>query len=178
MPIIEYAKNRKEVKKENNIIYVGNVKPHKGINILLEAFSNLGDSGYKLKIIGQKDNFLVGINFDEDKYKNVVFTGKLTDNELYDEISKAKYLIQPSLYEGFGLPPTEALYLNTLPIVSSIDVFKEVYKDLSVIYFKDVADLTNILSRENNIELSTPEKVLEIYNYERVVKTILDNIEV
>ena len=128
--------------KENNIIYVGNVKPHKGINILLDAFSKL-DNGYQLKIIGQKENFLVGSEFDESKYKNVVFTGRLSDDELLDEISKAKYLVQPSLYEGFGIPPLESIYLNTIPIISSIDVFKEVYKDLSVIFFTDTEDLKN-----------------------------------
>ena len=176
--IIEYRKNRKEVTKENNIIYVGNVKPHKGINILLDVFTNLNDNKYTLKIIGQKENFLVGINYDEDKYKNVVFTGRLDDDQLLDEISKAKYLVQPSLYEGFGIPPLEALYLDTLPVVSSIDVFKEVYKELSVIYFKDKEDLANIISKDNDMELTSPQKVLNLYNYERVVKTILDNIEV
>ena len=176
--IVDYLNKKKDITKENNIVFVGNVKPNKGINILLDAFINLNDNPYKLKIIGQKENFLVGINYDETKYKNVEFTGRLDDDELLDEISKAKYLVQPSLYEGFGIPPLEALCLGTLPIVSSIDVFKEVYKDLSVIFFKDSADLSKILLGDNNIELSKPSDVLNKYNYEKVVKIILDSIEV
>lgn len=176
--IIEYMNKKKEIKKENNIIYVGNVKAHKGINILLEAFTSIEDNPYTLKIIGQKENFLVGINYDETKYKNVVFTGRLNDDDLLDEISKAKFLVQPSLYEGFGAPPLEALCLGTQPIISSIDVFKEVYKDLSVIYFKDSDDLKKLLLEDNNQKLTDPSIILEKYNYERVVKIILDSIEV
>lgn len=175
--IIEYGKIDKKIEKENNIIYVGNVKPHKGINILLDAFSKL-DNGFNLKIIGQKENFLVGSEFDESKYKNVVFTGRLSDDELLDEISKAKYLVQPSLYEGFGIPPLEAIYLNTIPIISSIDVFKEVYKDLSVIYFTDTNDLYNKLSSNVEIKLNTKEEVLNKYNYKKTVDNILRNLEV
>lgn len=175
--IIEYAKKDKKIEKENNIIYVGNVKPHKGINILLEAFSKL-ENGYTLKIIGQKENFLVGSEFDETKYKNVVFTGKLSDDELLDEISKAKYLVQPSLYEGFGIPPLEAIYLKTIPIISSIEVFKEVYKDLSVVFFTDVTDLKNKMSSNLKIKLTSKEELLKKYNYQITAKNIFNNIEV
>lgn len=167
----------KNIKKENNIIYVGNVKPHKGIDILLDAFKKLNDKSLVLKIIGQKENFLVGSSYNEKDYKNVIFTGRLRDDELLNEIAKAKYLVQPSLYEGFGIPPLEALYLNTLPIISSIEVFKEVYKDLSVIYFNDSDELKSILSSNIKIELTKREELLKRYNYQNTVKTILENIE-
>ena len=176
--IIEYAKaHNEEVKKENNIIYVGNVKPHKGINILLDAFSKLNDDNLTLKIIGQKEKFLVGIKYDEDKYKNVVFTGRLSDEELLNEIAKAKYLVQPSLYEGFGIPPLEAMYLGTTPIISDIPVFKEVYKDLSVIYFNGVDELVKILSSENNINITDKETLLNRYNFKNTTNNILKNLK-
>lgn len=174
--VIEYGQKAKKIVKENNIVYVGNVKPHKGINILLDAFSEL-NNGYKLKIIGQKENFLVGSKFDESKYKNVFFTGRLSDDELLDEISKAKYLVQPSFYEGFGIPPLEAIYLNTIPIISSINVFKEVYKDLSVVFFTDTEDLKNKMSSNIEIKLNTKEEILKKYNYQKTAINIFNNIE-
>ena len=175
--IIEYGNKHNRLKeKDNTIIYVGNVKPHKGIDVLLDAFGKMNDSNLVLKIIGQKEKFLVGSSFDESKYQNVVFTGRLSDDELLDEMSKAKYLVQPSLYEGFGIPPMEAIYLGTTPIISSIDVFKEVYKDLSVIYFTDSNDLKEKLSSNIQIDLSKKEEVLDKYNYEKVVETIIKNI--
>lgn len=177
--VIEYANNHeRKANKDNTIIYVGNVKPHKGIDILLDVFNTLPENMYNLKIIGQKEKFLVGKEFDESKYKNVTFTGRLDDDELLDEIANAKYLVQPSLYEGFGIPPLEALCLGTQPIVSTIDVFKEVYKDLSVIFFKDKEELKEWLLKDNNSDISSLNDVISKYNYERVVKIILDNIEV
>ena len=59
----------------------------------------------------------------------------------------AKSLIQPSEYEGFGIPPLEALYLGTNVILSDIPVFKEVYHDLPVTFFNcgDSQELSDIL---------------------------------
>ncbi len=174
--IIEYASKNNNIKKENNIIFIGNVKPYKGIDILLDAFSMIKNNNYKLIIIGQKDNFIVNTNIDESKYENVIFTGRLDDNQLLDEISKAKYLVQPSRYEGFGIPPLEALYLGTLPIISKIDVFKEIYSDLSVIYFDDAKDLANIISNNPEIKLTPKEEVLAKYNFKNMADTIIKTI--
>ena len=155
--IIEYSKTHNNLdNKDNTIIYVGNVKPHKGLDILLEAFNNINDDKYKLKIIGQKEKFLVGSTFDENKYKNVIFTGRMSDDELLEEIRNAKYLIQPSLYEGFGVPPLEALYLGTIPILSNIPVFKEVYSNLSVVFFNTKEELTEII--KSDIKIIIPAK--------------------
>ncbi len=174
--IIKYASEMKEVKKENNIIYIGNVKPYKGIDILLDAFIKLPKDQYKLKIIGQRDKFIVNTNIDESKYDNVVFTGRLSDDELLDEIAKAKYLVQPSRYEGFGIPPLEALYLGTTPIISKIDVFKEIYNNLSVIYFDDANDLANIISEGKEIPLTPKDEVLRQYNFKNMADTIIKTI--
>lgn len=123
--------------KENNIVFVGNIKKNKGLKTLLEAFSKLEDDT-KLTIIGDSSNFK---NKDDEVEKyfnlpNVCFSGFLSDDEMLKIIAHAKYLVQPSLYEGFGLPPLEAMYLNTQPIISDIEVFKEVYQNLPVKFFK------------------------------------------
>ncbi len=173
--IIEYGKTHTYLKeKDNTIVYVGNVKPHKGLDILLEAFKNLNNDDYKLKIIGQKEKFLVGSTYDETKYKNVIFTGRITDEELMDEIMRAKYLVQPSLYEGFGVPPLEALYLGTIPVLSNIQVFKEVYSDLSVIFFENKEELTDILNKNIEKEITPREELLKKYNFSLMAEKVLN----
>ena len=171
--IIEYGKNHPRLEeKENTIVFVGNVKPHKGLDTLLNAFSKV-DKKFQLKIIGQKEKFLVGSTFDESKYQNVVFTGRISDDELMDEIAKATYLVQPSLYEGFGVPPLEALYLGTVPIISNIEVFKEVYKDLSVIYFNDADDLAKIINDNVKVNLSSRDELYERYNFTAMTEKVM-----
>ena len=144
-----------------------------GLNILLSAFSRV--DGLKLKIIGEKDNFLTGLSLDESAYDNVVFTGRISDEELFNEIRSAKFLVQPSLYEGFGLPPLEALYLGTQPIISDIDVFREVYKELPVVFFDGEKDLTEKLKR-NSEAVDCRELINNRYNYKNFVRNILIRI--
>lgn len=161
--IYEYAKTHKNPEKENTVIFVGNVKRHKGINVLLSAFSKI-EGDLKLKIIGEKEGFLTGLKIDESAYPNVVFTGRLDNDELYSEMQKAKFLIQPSVYEGFGFPPLEALYLGTQPIISDIEVFREVYADLPVKFFKDEEDLTNLMKTQPD-DIDCRKKIDEKYSF-------------
>lgn len=151
-------KTRDNYQKENHIIFVGNVKKNKGLITLLKAYEIVRNkSDLKLFIIGDKESFK---NKDKsvDNYLNtpgVTFTGRISDASLKKLVSTAKFLIQPSTYEGFGSPPMEAMYLNTRPIISDIEVFKEVYKDLDVVFFKnlDYNDLAQkILNEDYNFK--------------------------
>lgn len=172
--LIEYAQSHTEpAVKENKIIFVGNVKPNKGLKILLSAFEKT--EGLTLKIIGERDNFITGLRLDESQYKNVEFTGKISDEQLFEEVRTAKFLVLPSRYEGFGAPPMEALYLNTQPIISDIEVFREVYKDLPVVFFSDENDLALKLSAQPE----TPDcgnVIAEKFNYKNFAAEILKKL--
>ena len=61
------------------------------------------------------------------------FLGEVSDSELIDLYRNAEALLFPSLYEGFGLPPLEALACGTISVVSRIEVLEELYSD-SVIF--------------------------------------------
>ena len=174
--VFDYAHSHGSVKKENTLVFVGNVKPHKGLSVLLSAFEKCGEN-MTLKIIGEKDNCLTGLDLDENSYKNVVFTGKLGDEELFGEIAKAKYLVLPSKYEGFGLPPLEALVLGTQPIVSDIPIFREVYRGLPVKYFRTEEELTTLMDSEPQ-RPEAREAIARKYSYEFTVTNLLQKIKI
>ncbi len=166
-------------KNEGALVFVGNVKVHKGLQTLTDAYAELDKEKYTLKIIGERENFLTGLDEGSLKLDGVEFTGRLSDKELIEEISKAEFLIQPSFYEGFGLPPLEAICLGTKPIVSDIEVFKEVYEDFPVDFFKvgDKDDLKRaILSANGKIE-KLGEKVKEKYNYKNTARLIEEELD-
>lgn len=167
------------IEKTNSIIYVGNVKPHKGLKTLIDAFHMLPKGMYRLKIIGEKEGFLVGMKEEDLKSDDVIFTGQLSDDQLLREIASAKFLVQPSLYEGFGLPPLEALYLGTQPIISDIPVFKEVYGDLPVIFFKteDAKDLENVLIRAQRVSFTAISEFTQKYHYQNFAKRLISFIK-
>jgi glycosyltransferase involved in cell wall biosynthesis len=173
--IIEYEKQGKNIEKTNTIIFVGNVKRHKGLDTLLEAYKAVNDK-FKLKIIGEREGFLTGLEIDESKYNGVEFTGKLTSEKLYDEIKAARYLVQPSVYEGFGLPPLEAMYLGTQPIISKIPVFEEIYNGLPVKFFDDVEDLSRLLTTAPD-SFDCRQKLIEQFSFDKFVQAILSHID-
>ncbi|MHC6204170.1 glycosyltransferase family 4 protein [Breznakiellaceae bacterium SP9] len=151
------SRSSSSLEKKNHIIFIGNIKRHKGLSCLLEAFFNALAAGleYTLVIVGSKDKFrsadtqtarlLEGI-----KSERVVFTGFIPDEELKVRVSQAALLVQPSLYEGFGYPPLEAMLSGTKALISDIPVFKEVYDDFPVTFFHagDSADLMQKLMKE------------------------------
>ena len=170
--------DRTGIEKTNSIVYVGNVKPHKGLKTLVDAFHLLPKGMYQLKIIGEREGFLIGMKEEDLQSNDVIFTGRLDDEQLLREIASAKFLVQPSLYEGFGLPPLEALCLGTQPVISDIPVFKEVYGDLPVIFFKtgNAEDLSRVLiNSEGNILTQTSDFLL-IYHFQTFSKLLISSI--
>lgn len=135
---------------------------------------------YRLKIIGEKEGFLVGMNEEDLHADDVIFTGKLDDDKLLYEIASAAFLVQPSLYEGFGLPPLEALYLGTQPIISDIPVFREIYSELPVIFFNmgDKNDLRDKFLNSYSIGICIKRPIQDLYSYEHFVQKQLLNLDI
>lgn len=159
-------------------IYVGNIKRHKGLDVLVEAWESLDK---KLVIVGD----VAGLkSADEATFRrmqaneNIILAGRIaSDEELYSLIENAELLVQPSRYEGFGIPPLEALWLGTKVVLSDIPVFREVYGDLPVRFFEaeNPQSLLSAISNPNTD--SVPQKVLaERFSYQSTARTILQSI--
>ena len=106
---------------------------------------------------------------------NLIYTGYISDGEIKALYQKCKALIQPSLYEGFGIPPLEALCVGGKAIVSNVSSLPEIYGD-SVYYldpFSEGADLDELMKAR----VATPDKVLEKYTWTNAAKALADVIE-
>ena len=77
-------------------------------------------NGRRLVLVGEPDNSLpiVGQIDKLGLKEKVLFTGKISDDQLIDLYSEAAVFVFPSLFEGFGLPPLEAMAAGT-PVISS-----------------------------------------------------------
>ncbi|MCZ4224378.1 glycosyltransferase family 4 protein [Pedobacter rhodius] len=139
------------------ILYLGSVKPHKNLKRLLEAYEQLNSTvkeANKVVIVGKVDGFITGdpklisyIRENPSLKENVVFTGFIEDVDMDAIYSNANIFVFPSLYEGFGLPPLEAM-LNECPVTtSSIPSLKEVCGNAAM-YF----DPSNIEDIKQKIE--------------------------
>lgn len=119
------------------ILYVGNVKPHKNLVALLSAFEMIaGKVPHDLVIVGQKEGFITGDAFVMQKADRlgdrVHFTGHIPFAELQQYFAHAECLVLPSLYEGFGLPPLEAMACGCPTVVSTSASLPEVCGDASL----------------------------------------------
>ena len=120
-------------------IYVGNVKPHKNLRRLIEAYK-LASPQLKqdLILVGKKEGFINGENSISEFIKGfenrIIFTGYVSDEKLMQYVAQADAMVFPSLYEGFGLPPLEALATGTPVLASNAASIPEVCGD-NVTYF-------------------------------------------
>lgn len=120
-------------------LYVGNVKPHKNLGILLEAFRVAGNVlAHDLVIAGRREGLLGGdhaVVVAAARFGGRVrFTGEVSDAELRALVAGAEALVLPSRYEGFGLPALEAMAAGCPAIVSNAGSLPEVCGD-AALYF-------------------------------------------
>lgn len=111
---------------------LGSKSPHKNHKYIEELAKNNAD---KIFVVTGKNNKIFKDN-SEENIKNMIYTGYLTDEEIVTLYKTCKAFIFPSLYEGFGIPPLEAMTVGCKNImVSDIPVFREIYGN-SVKYIK------------------------------------------
>lgn len=105
------------------ILYVGSLEPRKNINILIEAFEELRAAHPEIKtkliLIGGESPLFATVRLKAKRFRDdVIFKGFVRDDELKEYYRQASLVAYPSLYEGFGLPPLEAM-ASGAPVVTS-----------------------------------------------------------
>lgn len=117
---------------EPYVIALANTQPHKNIGLLLKAFSRPELEGAKLVLFGsaRAGDFVAAGHAMPD---NVVFAGRVSDAELRSLYGHALCIAFPSLTEGFGLPPLEAMTTGCPAIVAPHGALPEICAD-AVIY--------------------------------------------
>jgi glycosyltransferase involved in cell wall biosynthesis len=152
---------------EKFVLYVGTVEPRKNLLTLVQAFEKavkiLGDSSLQLVIAGRKGwliDDLFGYVERSPSAGQIKFTGYLSDDELRALYSACDVFVYPSLYEGFGLPPLEAMACGAPVIASRIPSIMEVLGDAAqLVSPTDVEGLTDravrlLLNDDERRELS------------------------
>lgn len=113
------------LKKDDFILYSGRISPMKNIAGIFKAFAHIKDKiPHKLVIVGEEKNEVEKeihagrLSREDVENERVIFKGHISNVELQTLMKRASLLIFPSLYEGFGLPPLEAMACGC-PVVAS-----------------------------------------------------------
>lgn len=141
----------------NFLLYVGNAYPHKNLETLLHVFAKLlqQKTDLRLVLIGKEDYFYNRVHDNarslnlwqkENLNSPVIFPGYISDAQLEILYQEASAYIFPSLYEGFGLPPLEAM-AKGCPVVSSNRTSLPEILGTAALYFdpEDEVDMTNAI---------------------------------
>lgn len=161
--------SRKDVSplfSEKYILYVGGLTPRKGLSYLLEAFSRIKDRlPHKLVLIdskGWRDTRIYKIINEFNLIDRVVLKKADTRDEMVSYYNHAAMLVFPSLYEGFGLPPLEAMACGCPVITSDNTSLQEIYEGYALLV--DPAD-TNVLA----------EKILRVAKDNKLKRKMIEN---
>lgn len=150
------------------IMYAGTLEPRKNVETLIRAYSiavKKGNIKEKLVLCGKAGWKYKGI-YDEIENTgikdNIIITGYVPDNELSELFSNAKAFIYPSIYEGFGLPPLEAMLHNIPVICSNVSSLPEIVGDAALTFppkdYNKLADLIIAVLKDESLSLDLKGK--------------------
>ena len=151
------------------ILYLGVPQPRKNIPTLIKAYNLLKKDGinHKLVIAGGKNHEykkILNIVKDLNLQKDVVFTGHMHDEILPELYNAADLFVFPSLYEGFGLPPLEAMACGTPVITSNASSLPEVVGDAGLRIdpydISGLKDAMNTVLRNSDLRMEMVKKGL------------------
>lgn len=149
------------IEKGNYYYTLGSLAKHKNHKLISKLAENNRQNQFVITGGIDPEIFSEGSNIESND--NLIFTGKLSDEAVKALMMNCKAFIFPSLYEGFGIPPLEALSCGAQVICSDIPVLKEVFST-SVHYIGieeyDV-DLDSLLEEL----VDSPEEVLKKYSW-------------
>ena len=161
------------LKKGSYFFSLGSRLPHKNIKWVTYAASKYPH--YTFVVTGDH-HVTTDTEFEGKNPGNMIFTGYLKDEEIKALMHHCKAFIQPSFYEGFGIPPLEAMSVGADCIVSDIPVFREIYQD-SVWYLDpygyDQIDLEKTMSETKE----SRELILNKYSWEESAKELLNLLQ-
>lgn len=167
-------KNNLENKKY--VLAVSSLNPSKNFSLVLQIARQMPDVDF---VIAGGSNAKVFNNHGfATPPGNVNFIGYVTDEELMALYKNASVFVYPSIYEGFGIPPLEAMMWNCPVVVSDIEVFHEVYGDAAEYCPYDdisvwVKVLKKILAGEYTTNKHMVEKCLERYTWRKSAEQIM-----
>ncbi|AYA78050.1 hypothetical protein DOE78_23085 [Bacillus sp. Y1] len=165
------------LQKGNYILSVASHVPHKNMETLIKAFAELKSkhqTNQKLVLVGIKDKStgkMVELLKECNIFDETIVPGFVNDETLSQLYNNASVFVSTSLFEGFGMPPVEAMYRNVPTITTKCASLPEVTQN-SAVYYNNPTDYHELAQTIQKVLLSPPdisdmpEKLVESYSFE------------
>lgn len=176
--------------EEPYLLSIATLEPRKNIRHLVQCFARLVSENaipteLKLVLVGTKgwkmDEWLTEIRASEQLLSRLVFTGYVPDEDLAALYSGATAFLFPSLYEGFGLPPLEAMQCGLPVITSNVSSLPEVVGDAAITVAPTDADalcqaIINVINSEklqNELRVNALRRA-KLFSWEKFTRQHID----
>lgn len=152
------------IKRGRYYFYLASLAPNKNLRWILENAKKHPDTTYVIagRFLGDRSGI--------EKLPNIVLVGYAKDAEARALMKYCRAFVFPSTYEGFGIPPMEALCMGARIILGDIPVLHEIY-DGAALYIncqKPEVNLEELLDSSNvDKEKEAADKVLSLYSWEK-----------
>ncbi len=164
------------------LLAVGSSSPHKNITRLVEVIDGDVDGKYLLVIAGGTFSNVFN-NVEIKNNPRIITLGFVSDSQLRALYSRAAGLIFPSIYEGFGLPPLEAMSCGCPVLCSDIPALNEICGD-AVVYFNplnkiEISEVINrffSIHRESNLMQKKGFEQVKFFTWQLAAQRLLSAI--
>lgn len=176
--IIETVKKKYLITKPF-ILTVGKIEPRKNIKTLIDAFTKWNQTDFELLIVGPK-----GWETISSPSPDVRLLGYVSDQELRALYSSANTFVYPSLYEGFGFPPLEAMALQCPVAMSNTSSLGEIGQNCALLFNPHSPDeiekalrfITSDQSLRNHLIQKGKEKSTQL-SWKNYYNTLINTLE-
>lgn len=141
------------------ILCASSIDPRKNFKSIISAFEVLDIPDIDLVIVGKKSKVFNNPDLNLHLAKRIHFVGYVSDAELFWLYKHAECFVYLSLYEGFGIPPLEAMASGCPVLLSDIAVHREIFDDAALLV--DPLSVNDIVKGLKLI-LNNPEKRKEL----------------
>ena len=174
-----------ELREKPFIMYVGRMDPYKNVRRLIEAHQRLilAQPDLQLALPGAKDGNVQVLEqwVKDQKFKNIHFLGFVSDEQLRWLFERTQAYVFPSLSEGFGLPPLEAMTYGVPVVSSNATCLPEVNQDGA--HYFDPTNVEDIAAKISEVLedkmlranlIKEGRKVVAQYSWERMARETLE----
>ena len=162
-----------ELKRGGYFLSVGNRMPYKNIAWILAMAAVHPESAWVVAGASTRMS-----SSDDRRLPNVIFTGRLSDGEMKALMENCRMLVHPSLDEGFGIPPLEALSVGRPILISRMACLPEIYGDAAY-WIEKPTDYNVHLEMGERMEFKQHEAslVLAANTWKNVARKLLEAIQ-
>lgn len=168
----DFALEKFGLKKGNYFFSISNLAPNKNLKWIAENARLNPQENYA--VAGAVNKKVFGETFGADLPPNLRLLGYASDGEAKALMRDCKAFLYPTFYEGFGIPPLEAISAGARAVVSDASCMREIYGD-SVNYIDPKNPDVN-LGELLKIPVCNSEEILKKYSWENSAKALYDCI--